>query len=329
MNAPLLEVDGLQVAFDTRAGTVHAVRGVSLALERGETLGLVGESGSGKSVTAQAIMGLIDVPGRIAGGAVRWCGKPLVGAGVSARPRGVWGKEVTMIFQNPMTSLNPLMTIGAQLAEVLRLHMGLGAAAARERAAELLAAVGIAGARRRLDHYPHEFSGGMRQRVMIAMAIACQPRLLIADEPTTALDVTIQAQILELLAGLQQQLGLSIMLITHDLGIVAGLCHRVAVMYAGQIVESGPVDAIFGNPAHPYTQGLIRSTPRLDVSGERLVSIQGAPPGLRQPPEGCAFLARCPIGDEGCRSAQVLRSHGAAMVACRKAGTDAWTEAAP
>lgn len=327
MTMPLLEIDNLHVCFDTRAGTVQALRGVSLSVAPGETLGIVGESGSGKSVTAQAVMGLIDVPGRISGGEILWQGQPLAGVDVTRAARGIWGRETTMIFQNPMTSLNLLMTIGAQIAEVVELHMGFDRRAARQRAAELLSAVGIAGAERRLDQYPHEFSGGMRQRVMIAMGIACEPKLLIADEPTTALDVTIQAQILELLAELQEKMGLAIVLITHDLGIVAGLCHRVAVMYAGQIVETGPVDAIFENPSHPYTQGLIRSTPGLDADEERLTAIDGAPPGLLRPPSGCAFLPRCPIGDEGCRAPQRLRAVGSGTVACRKAGEQAWREA--
>ncbi|MFT3690373.1 ABC transporter ATP-binding protein [Paenirhodobacter sp.] len=320
---PLLEIDTLQVAFDTRAGTVQALRGVTLSVAAGETLAIVGESGSGKSVTAQAVMGLIDVPGRISGGAIRWQGAPLSGRAA----RRVWGKDIAMVFQNPMTSLNPLMTIGDQITETIRLHLGLPRRAARERAAELLSAVGISGARRRLDQYPHEFSGGMRQRVMIAMAIACEPKLLIADEPTTALDVTIQAQILDLLAGLQASLGLSIILITHDLGIVAGLCHRVAVMYAGQIIETGPVDDIFERPAHPYTQGLIRSTPRLDVPEDRLTAIDGTPPGLLQPPEGCAFRARCPIAARRCALPQGLRPWAAGTVACCKAGENAWRAA--
>ncbi|WP_095918968.1 ABC transporter ATP-binding protein [Sinorhizobium meliloti] len=327
MTMPLLEIDNLHVCFDTRAGTVQALRGVSLSVAPGETLGIVGESGSGKSVTAQAAMGLIDVPGRIPDGEILWEGKPLAGFDVANAARDIWGREITMIFQNPMTSLNPLMTVGAQIAEVIEVHMGSSRRAARRRAAELLSAVGISGAERRLDQYPHEFSGGMRQRVMIAMGIACEPKLLIADEPTTALDVTIQAQILELLAELQEKMGLAIVLITHDLGIVAGLCHRVAVMYAGQIVETGPVDAIFENPSHPYTQGLIRSTPGLDADEERLTAIDGAPPGLLQPPSGCAFLPRCPIGDEGCQGPQVLRAVGAGTVACRKAGEQAWREA--
>lgn len=316
----LLEIDRLEVAFDTRAGTVQALRGVSLSLAKGETLGLVGESGSGKSVTAQALMGLIDVPGRIAGGSILWRDKPLS----QHENTGIRGREMAMVFQNPMTSLNPLMTVGSQIQEVLRKHLGLSQKAARERAAEVLAAVGISGVQRRLDQYPHEFSGGMRQRVMIAMAIACEPQLLIADEPTTALDVTVQAQILELLAGLQERMGLSIILITHDLGIVAGLCHRVAVMYAGQIIEIGPVDDIFEAPAHPYTQGLIRSTPRLDAVEDRLIAIDGAPPALRHPPEGCAFAPRCPIAAEECKNPQILRRFGAGEVACCRAGRKAW-----
>ena len=321
---PMLELKDLRVAFDTRAGTVQALRGVSLDLGRGETLGLVGESGSGKSVTAQAIMGLIQTPGRIAGGQVLWQGQPIAGEGAIRTPEAILGREISMVFQNPMTSLNPLMTIGQQIIEVLRKHLGLSPAAARDRAAEVLSAVGISGVQRRLDQYPHEFSGGMRQRAMIAMAIACEPKLLIADEPTTALDVTVQAQILELLARLQDQMGLSIILITHDLGIVAGLCHRVAVMYAGQIIESGPVDDIFEGPAHPYTQGLIRSTPRLDAVEDRLIAIEGTPPGLRQPPHGCAFAPRCPIATTACDLPQVLAARDAGQVACCRAGQSAW-----
>ncbi len=325
MNAALLQINNLEVNFDTRAGTVQALRGVSLSIAPGETLAIVGESGSGKSVTAQAIMGLIDVPGRIFGGDILWEGQPLTAAKVGARH--ILGKEVTMVFQNPMTSLNPLMTVGAQISEVIELHLGFSRKAARKRAAELLSLVGISGPERRLDQYPHELSGGMRQRVMIAMGIACEPKLLIADEPTTALDVTIQAQILELLAELRETIGLAIILITHDLGIVAGLCDRVAVMYAGQIVETGSVDDIFENPSHPYTQGLIRSTPQLDVKDERLVSISGTPPSLLDPPSGCAFLPRCPAGDDGCDKPQELKAFGTGAVACCKAGIAAWKEA--
>ena len=319
----LLEIDDLRVAFDTRAGTVRALRGVDLSIGRGETLGLVGESGSGKSVTAQTLMGLVDVPGRIEGGRVLWKGRDLF-----SQPN-LWGREIAMVFQNPMTSLNPLMTVGAQMAEVMQRHMGLSRGAALDRAADLFAAVGISGPKRRLEQFPHELSGGMRQRVMIAMGIACEPQLLIADEPTTALDVTIQAQILELLARLQEEMGLAVLLITHDLGIVAGLCHRVAVMYAGQIVETGSVEAIFHAPAHPYTQGLLRSTPSLEEVEDRLVSIPGTPPGLIRPPEGCAFLPRCPIGADACaRPQSVTPAPHDGRVRCCRAGQPAWEDVA-
>lgn len=318
----LLDIRNLSVAFDTRAGRVHALSGVSLEVGAGETLGLVGESGSGKSVTAQAVMGLIDAPGRITSGSITWDGQPLLGN--PALGRQVWGSQIAMIFQNPMTSLNPLMTIGEQLGEVMVFHLGLTRRQARDRAADLLGAVGIGTPRRRLDQYPHEFSGGMRQRAMIAMAIACEPRLLIADEPTTALDVTIQAQILELLEELQQRLGLSIILITHDLGIVAGLCARVAVMYAGRIVETGAVEAIFDHPAHPYTQGLLRSTPDIDEVTDRLIAIDGAPPSLLDPPAGCAFRPRCPIAGSRCTERPPLRMGIEGSAACWKAGTPAW-----
>ncbi|WP_309082919.1 ABC transporter ATP-binding protein [Chelativorans sp.] len=297
---PLLEVEQLRVEFETRAGIVHALNDVSFSIAKGETLGIVGESGSGKSVTAQAVMGLVDLPGRICGGDMRWRGRSLLGREGQRYGRSIRGKEVAMVFQDPMTSLNPLLTIGTQLCEVTERHLGLTRAQARGRAEELLAAVGISAPARRLGQHPHELSGGMRQRVMIAMAIACEPKLLIADEPTTALDVTIQAQILELIAELQQKLGLAVILITHDLGVVAGLCHRVAVMYAGRIVESADADALFTHPAHPYTQGLLRSTPSLDVVEERLASIEGTPPSLLDPPPGCPFRPRCPVAFHRC-----------------------------
>jgi peptide/nickel transport system ATP-binding protein len=317
-----LVIEDLHVSFETRAGRVDALRGVDLTVSPGETLGIVGESGSGKSVTAQAVMGLIDVPGRIGAGRITWNGRSLLdGAGQGP---AVWGREIAMVFQNPMTSLNPLMTVGDQIAEGLLLHLGLTRAQARTRAIDLLAAVGISGPARRIDQYPHEFSGGMRQRVMIAMAIACEPKLLIADEPTTALDVTVQAQILELLADLQARLGLAIILITHDLGVVAGLCRRVAVMYSGRIVECAPVDDIFAAPLHPYTQGLLRSTPRLDGTAGRLLSIEGAPPSLKVADDGCAFRSRCPIATDACRILPRLEAQGAAQVACHYPGRDAW-----
>ncbi|WP_395448653.1 ABC transporter ATP-binding protein [Aminobacter sp. UC22_36] len=324
-NEPLLEIDRLKVEFDTRRGLVQGLRGVTLSIGRGETLGVVGESGSGKSVTAQAVMGLIDMPGRIASGDIRWKGRSLLGADGERYARDIRGKEVAMVFQDPMTSLNPVLRIGTQIGEVLERHLGMTRKQARTRSEELLAAVGISAPGRRLDQHPHEFSGGMRQRVMIAMAIACEPQLLIADEPTTALDVTIQAQILELLAELQQSLGLSIVLITHDLGVVAGLCHRVAVMYAGQIIETGLAEDVFERPAHPYTQGLLRSTPRLDEVSDRLISIDGAPPNLVTPPDGCSFQQRCPLSGEACKKApQLAHIRPDAEAACWQPSTPAW-----
>jgi len=288
----ILDVDHLHVRFFTRRGTVHAVRDVSFQIRRGETLGLVGESGSGKSVTAQALLGMIELPGRITGGDVRWHGQSLVHDADKTLAR-VRGREIAMIFQDPMTSLNPVLTVGAQLVEVLRGHMGMGRREAKDRAVELLDLVGIANPGQRVKQYPFEMSGGMRQRVIIAQALACEPQLLVADEPTTALDVTIQAQILDLLGELQQRLGVAVLLITHDLGVVAGLCDRVAVMYAGRLVEIAPAEQLFADPRHPYSAGLLGSTPRLDVVTPRLLSIEGAPPDMRQPPTGCAYADRC------------------------------------
>ncbi|WP_127143896.1 ABC transporter ATP-binding protein [Pelagibacterium montanilacus] len=323
--APLLEVDGLRVDFASRAGLVQAINEVSLVVHKGETLGLVGESGSGKSVSAQAVMGLISPPGAITGGDVRWCGTSLLGRKGERYARSVRGKNIAMIFQDPMTSLNPLMTVGDQIGEAMRYHLGFTHVQARRRAEELLGAVGLSAPARRLDQYPHELSGGMRQRVMIAMAISCEPELLIADEPTTALDVTIQAQILELLARLQKELGLAIILITHDLGVVAGICNRVAVMYAGRIVETGDVDTIFEDPGHPYTQGLLRSTPSLEGTEDTLMSIDGIPPRLIDPQPGCPFLPRCPIGVDACRQAPPAEAWKGSAVRCWKAGADAWS----
>ena len=298
-HTPLLEVDHLEVQFFTRRGVVQAVRGVSFTIEKGETLGVVGESGSGKSVMAQTLLGLTELPGRITGGDVRWKGQSLVHDAAATLDR-VRGNEIAMIFQDPMTSLNPLLTVGQQIVEVLRRHKGMNRQQARTRAIELLDLVGIANPSARVDQHPHEMSGGMRQRVLIAMALSCEPELLVADEPTTALDVTIQAQILELIADLQQRLGLAVMLITHDLGVVAGLCDRVAVMYSGKLVELATADEVFGTPAHPYSTGLLRSTPRLDVVMPRLVSIDGAPPDLVNPPVGCPFAARCSLATDEC-----------------------------
>ncbi|MEY2959520.1 MAG: transporter ATP-binding protein [Actinomycetota bacterium] len=301
--APILEVEDLEVKFFTRRGTVQAVRDVTFTICRGEVMGLVGESGSGKSVTSQAVMGLTELPGRITGGDVRWKGNSLLrGPNAAAEMRRVRGNEIAMVFQDPMTSLNPLFTIGNQLREVTRRHLGMSMKQANERALDLLDLVGISNPRRRLDQYPGEFSGGMRQRVLIAMALSCEPELLIADEPTTALDVTIQAQILELLAELKDELGLSILLITHDLGVVAGMCDQVSVMYGGRLAEVGPADDLYATPAHPYSNGLLRSTPRLDQRTDRLVSIEGAPPDLVAPPVGCPFAPRCGAATDRCRT---------------------------
>ena len=325
MSAPLLSVRNLRVVFPTRAGIVHAVRDVSFDIAQGETLGIVGESGSGKSVTAQAVMSLLPLPGRIVGGDVHWRGRSLLDADGAALAARIRGRDIACVFQDPMNSLNPLMTVGAQLIETLRHHEALSRRAARARAAELLAEVALSAPMRRLDQYPHELSGGILQRVMLAMAIACGPSLLIADEPTTALDVTIQAEILDLLARLQKSHGLAVMLITHDLGVVAGLCHRVAVMYAGRIVETGEVDALFDRPAHPYTQGLLRATPAIETTAERLVSIDGAPPSLVDPPSGCPFLPRCRIGRDDCRTPPPHAATATGWAACWRAGEPAWT----
>jgi peptide/nickel transport system ATP-binding protein len=306
MTVPLLEIDDLRVDFTTRRGVVQAVRGLSLAVRPGETLGIVGESGSGKSVTAQSAMGLVASPGAITGGDIRWKGRTLLGPGGRDHARRVRGREMAMVFQDAMTSLDPLFTCGQQIGEVLTRHLGYGRRAARARACELLDLVGISAPERRLDQRPFELSGGMRQRVMIAMALACEPELLIADEPTTALDVTIQAQILELLQDLQARFGLAIVLITHDLGVVAGLCRRVAVMYAGRIVEEAPAEDLFDRPAHPYTMGLLRSTPWLERTGTRMVAIDGAPPDMRDPPTGCAFAPRCPARVRACEADPAL-----------------------
>jgi oligopeptide/dipeptide ABC transporter ATP-binding protein len=294
VTAPLLEVDGLRVEFATHGGVVKAVRGVSFSLAAGETLAIVGESGCGKSVTVQAVMGLVPTPpGRITGGSVRFEGRELVGLGAADASR-IRGKEIAMIFQDPMTSLNPTMKVGRQITETLRFHEGLSGEAARRKAVEFLERVQIPDARARVDHYPFQFSGGMRQRVMIAMAIACHPRVLIADEPTTALDVTVQAEILNLLRDLQREHGMSIVLITHDLGVVAQMADDVAVMYAGEIVEQGTVDDVFYRPAHPYTLGLQQAMPRAGERRARLEPIEGSPPDLFSPPPGCPYFERCP-----------------------------------
>jgi oligopeptide transport system ATP-binding protein len=308
---PVLEVRNLKTQFFTRAGVVYSVDDVSFQVGQGETIGIVGESGCGKSVTALSIMRLIpEPPGKIVGGQVLLNTgkdvKDLVKLSDSSMRR-VRGNEIAMIFQDPMTSLNPVYTVGNQLMEPLQLHLGLDHKAARERAIDLLKRVGIPAAEDRIDSYPHQFSGGMRQRVMIAMALACNPKVLIADEPTTALDVTIQAQILDLMVGLNRDFGTAIILITHDLGVVAEVCKRVNVMYAGKIVESGPSSKLFANPQHPYTMGLLKSVPAIgDNVKEPLHPIGGLPPDLLAPPEGCRFRPRCPRAQAKCLEAPPL-----------------------
>jgi oligopeptide/dipeptide ABC transporter ATP-binding protein len=311
MSGPLLEVRDLQTHFFTDDGLVRAVDGVSYALAPGETLAVVGESGSGKSVTSLSILRLVpDPPGRIVGGSIRFKGRELLTLS-DAEMRAVRGKEISMIFQEPMTSLNPVHTCGDQIAEVVRLHEGLDRAAARERAIEMLRLVGIPAPEVRVDEFPHQMSGGMRQRVMIAMALACRPALLIADEPTTALDVTIQAQILELLQRLRRELGMAVLLITHDLGVVAETADRVAVMYAGQVVEYSTVRAIFRTPRHPYTAGLLASLPKLGEESDRLRVIPGQVPDPARFPTGCRFHPRCPVAVDRCRGeAPELRDVG-------------------
>jgi oligopeptide transport system ATP-binding protein len=299
--ASLLEIKNLTTRFYTQEGVVHAVNGISYALEEGETLGIVGESGCGKSVSMLSVMRLIpDPPGKIVDGEVVFYGRDLLKLS-DDEMRRVRGAEIAMVFQDPMTFLNPVLTVGFQIMEALKLHQGMDNKQARERAAELLDLVGIPKATERLDDYPHQFSGGMRQRAMIAMALSCNPLLLIADEPTTALDVTIQAQIIDLVKRLQEHLGMAVIWITHDLGVVARLARRVIVMYAGYIIEEAAIKALYGSPRHPYTIGLLGSLPRLDEApGTRLFSIAGQPPDLVALPEGCPFAARCNFVVERC-----------------------------
>ena len=293
MSEHLLSVQNLHTSFFTDSGEVHAVNGVSFNLDPGEVLGIVGESGSGKSVTAYSVMGLTAYPGKLIGGTINFNGHQIDKMS-EKEMRKIRGNEVSIIFQDPMTSLNPVYTIGNQITEVICLHTGKSKKEAHDRAKELLELVGINEPAKRLKQYPHELSGGMRQRVMIAIALACEPKLLIADEPTTALDVTIQAQILELMQELRKKLGMSIIMITHDLGVVASMCERIAVMYAGHIVEYGTADEIFYEPKHEYTKGLIRSIPKLNVQEtERLIPIEGQPVDLLNPPAGCPFAPRC------------------------------------
>jgi peptide/nickel transport system ATP-binding protein len=302
----LLEIKGLKTHFKTDDGWLHAVDGVDISIDRGETVGVVGESGCGKSVTAKTVMKLIDMPpGKIVAGQVLWKGRDLVPLPAEAMQK-IRAKEISIIFQEPMTSLNPVYTVGEQIAESLRLHEGLSRKDAMDRAVQMLKLVRIPTPERRVRDYPHQFSGGMRQRVMIAIALACRPQLVIADEPTTALDVTIQAQILDLLQRLKDEMGMAVMLITHAMGVVAEVAQRVVVMYAGKVVEEAPVRELFAHPRHPYTQGLIRSIPRIDLAAlhrQRLEAIPGTVPKLIDPAEGCRFAARCKHAKAECRQA--------------------------
>lgn len=313
---PLLEVRNLRVEFPIRSGTLTALDDVSFTLNAGEVLGVVGESGAGKSLTGAAIIGLLELPGRIAAGEILLNGQRIDNL-PDAQMRRIRGKEIGAIFQDPLTSLNPLYTIGKQLAETIVTHLPLSWAQARNRAIELLEATGIPAARERIDHYPHQFSGGMRQRVVIALALAAEPKLVIADEPTTALDVSIQAQIIELLKKLGREQGTAIMLITHDMGVIAETADRVAVMYAGRIVEIGPVGTVIHKPSHPYTAGLMGSIPSLDSTLDRLVQIDGSMPRLTAIPPGCSFNPRCEHRMERCLTQRPeLLTTGSGMAAC-------------
>ncbi|MET8707021.1 ABC transporter ATP-binding protein [Streptomyces californicus] len=298
----LLEVRDLHVEFHTREGVAKAVNGVNYSVAEGETLAVLGESGSGKSVTAQAIMGILDMPpGKIAGGEILFKDQDLLKLKPEERRR-IRGQEMAMIFQDALSSLNPVLTVGQQLGEMFVVHRGLSRKDAKAKSVELMDRVRIPAAKERVNQYPHQFSGGMRQRIMIAMAMALEPSLIIADEPTTALDVTVQAQVMDLLAELQREYNMGLILITHDLGVVADVADKIAVMYAGRIVETAPVHEIYKAPAHPYTKGLLRSIPRLDQKGRELYAIKGLPPNLTRIPPGCAFNPRCPIARDVCRT---------------------------
>ncbi|MBE7382830.1 MAG: ABC transporter ATP-binding protein [Leptolyngbya sp. SIO1E4] len=309
---PLLDVKTLQTRFSTDGGVVHAVNDVSFQVNEQETVGIVGESGSGKSMTMLSVMRLVpDPPGKITGGQVWFEGQDLLQLGLP-QMRQIRGNRIAMIFQDPMTSLNPVLTVERQLTEAIRMHLNFGKGEARDRAIELLENVGIPAARDRIRNYPHQFSGGMRQRVMIAMGLACNPKLLIADEPTTALDVTIQAQIVALIKRLKAELGMAVIWITHDLSLLASLADRILVMYAGQIVESAPLHQLYANPRHPYTLGLLQSIPRLDEAQKTaLKPVQGMPPDLTNYPQGCPFAPRCPFAEDRCHQEDpILESVG-------------------
>ncbi|MEU1313975.1 ABC transporter ATP-binding protein [Streptomyces tibetensis] len=299
---PLLEVRDLHVEFHTRDGVAKAVNGVNYTVNSGETLAVLGESGSGKSVTAQAIMGILDMPpGRIPQGQILYRGEDMLTMSGDAR-RKIRGRKIAMIFQDALSALNPVLSVGYQLGEMFRVHQGLSKKDAKAKAIELMDRVKIPAAKERVGDYPHQFSGGMRQRIMIAMALALEPDLIIADEPTTALDVTVQAQVMDLLAELQREYNMGLILITHDLGVVADVADKIAVMYAGRIVETAPVHELYKRPAHPYTKGLLESIPRLDQKGQDLYAIKGLPPNLTRIPPGCAFNPRCPQAQDICRT---------------------------
>ncbi len=316
----LLDVEGLSVRFQTADGEVRAVNDVSFSLDKGETLAIVGESGSGKSQTAFAMLGLLARNGK-ATGDVRFEGQHILGL-KEAELNRIRANQISMIFQDPMTSLNPYLRVSDQMSEVLMLHKGMGKGEARAEAVRMLDAVRIPDGAARIDMYPHEFSGGMRQRIMIAMSLLCRPKLLIADEPTTALDVTVQAQIMALLSDIQTEFGTAIILITHDLGIVAGACERTLVLYGGRVMEQGETEAIFEAPRHPYTLGLMQAVPRIDVDDEALATIPGEPPDMMNAPPGCPFEPRCALAVENCRDVMPVLEGGAHLRACHRAVED-------
>lgn len=307
MSDNILDVNNLKTSFFVEGNEIKAVDGVTFNVPRGKTLGIVGESGSGKSITALSILKLIDDPGRIVDGSISFKGEEITTAKES-RMRQIRGNEISMIFQEPMTSLNPVYTVGQQLRESFKIHQGLDKKAGTKRSIEMLELVGIPSPDKRVDQYPYELSGGMRQRVMIAMALACKPELLIADEPTTALDVTIQAQILELIKELQEEIGMSVVMITHDLGVVAETCDYVAVMYCGKVVEFADVETLFENPRHPYTVGLLNSLPRHDIDQDELIPIKGNVPAPDEMPSGCRFAPRCPFASDICSTLPALET---------------------
>ncbi|UED88353.1 ABC transporter ATP-binding protein [Streptomyces profundus] len=327
---PLLEVRDLHVEFRTREGAAKAVNGVSYTVDAGETLAVLGESGSGKSVTAQTIMGILDIPpGRITGGEILYRGQDMLKMSEDER-QSLRGDKIAMIFQDALSSLNPVLSVGYQLGEMFRVHRGDSRKVAKAKAIELMDRVRIPAAKERVNDYPHQFSGGMRQRIMIAMALALEPDVIIADEPTTALDVTVQAQVMDLLAELQRDFQMGLILITHDLGVVADVADKIAVMYAGRIVETAPVHELYKRPAHPYTKGLLESIPRLDHKGKDLYAIQGMPPSLTAIPQGCAFNPRCPLAQDICREeapplADVLEQDGG-PIGGRRSACHFWKE---